>query len=94
MATSNIAATNKELFISGISPIVQEEATERSNQGEYSDRSVFSKMTRHQYKMPVNKIMDDKIDKRKKEKEDFKKNFHKKMEKLKLKKVSTSTTKE
>ena len=47
-------------------------------------------MTRHQYKMPVNKLMDDKIDKRKKEKEDFKKKF----EKLKLKKVSTNSTKE
>ena len=34
--------------------------------------------------------MDDKIDKRKKEKEDFKKKF----EKLKLKKVSTNSTKE
>jgi hypothetical protein len=40
--------------------------------------------------MPVNKMMDDKIDKRKKEKEEFKKKFAK----LKLKKVSTSTTKE
>ena len=88
MVTSNV--TSKELLITGISPIVNEEPTERSNIGEYSDRSVFSKMTRHQYKMPVNKLMDDKIDKRKKEKEDFKKKF----EKLKLKKVSTNSTKE
>ena len=47
-------------------------------------------MTRYQYKMPVNKLMDDKIDKRKKEKEKFMEKF----KSLKLKKVSTNSTKE
>ena len=47
-------------------------------------------MTRYQYKMPVNKLMDDKIDKRKKEKEKFMEKF----KTLKLKKVSTNSTKE
>ena len=88
MVTSNV--TSKELLITGISPIVQEEPTERSNIGEYSERSIYSKMTRYQYKMPVNKLMDDKIDRRKKEKEKFMEKF----KTLKLKKVSTNSTKE
>ena len=79
----------KVLFNQQVSQLDQlEHSAIESNANEASDRSLMSKITRQQYKMPVNQMMDEKVAKRQNEKAAFKEKFEK-LKKLKMRKAGT-----